>query len=46
MRVMKRVLITLVFIGLSVSAFYAVKAKYANYTGNASEKHFKNYRMS
>ena len=40
MRVMKRVLITLVFIGLSVSAFYAVKAKYANYTGNASEKTF------
>lgn len=40
MRVMKRVLVALVFVGLSVSAFYAVKVKYANYTGNASEKTF------
>jgi hypothetical protein len=40
MRAMKRVLVTLVFVGLSVSAFYAVKAKYPNYMGNASEKTF------
>ncbi len=40
MRVMKRVFVTLLFIGLSVSVFYVVKGKYANLMDNASEKTF------
>lgn len=40
MRVMKRVLVTSVFLSLFVSAFNAVTAKHASYTGNSSEKTF------
>lgn len=40
MRVMKRVLVTLVFIGLSLSAFNAVKAKQVGHPSKASEKSF------
>lgn len=40
LHMMKRVLVTVVFIGLSLSVLYAVKAKQSNYPGKASEKTF------